>query len=185
MRRFLLALLSVSALPVTVAAAQDALPASLPPEIAERIAARPDRFAGMAVDLIHGHGQGGAIDAVAIDRAIALDRAFFRARAVRPFLESDLDADGTATAAEVTARAATLSAPARIRLLRDWDSADADADGTLSPAELRAHAETSATRAVSPQDESMMRAILAFDADSDGRVTTAEIRAATDAMTQG
>ena len=60
MRRFLLAILSVSALPVTDAAAQDALPASLPPEIAERIAARPDPFAGLAVDLLHGHGQGGA-----------------------------------------------------------------------------------------------------------------------------
>lgn len=179
MRLFLLLLLA------TPAMAQETPLATLPPEIAERIAARPDRFADMAVDLIHGHGRGGAIDATAIDRAIALDRAFFRARAIRPFLESDLDADGTPTAAEVTARAATLSAPARTRLMRDWDAADSDGDGSLTPAELRAHAESAAARAVSPEDEGMMRAILAFDSDGDARITTAEIRSATDAMPQG
>lgn len=179
MRLFLLLLLA------TPAMAQDLPLDTLPPDVAERIAARPDRFADMALDLIHGHGQGGAIDAAAIDRAIALDRAFFRARAIRPFLESDLDGDGTPTAAEVAARADTLSTPARIRLMRDWDAADADADGSLSPSELRGHAQTAAARAVSPEDEALMRAIPAFDADADGRVTPAEIRQAADAMTQG
>ena len=29
-----------------------------------------------------------------VDRALALDRAFFRARALRPLLEADLDFDG-------------------------------------------------------------------------------------------
>lgn len=158
-------------------AAQEAalLPASLPPEVAEAILARPDRFAAMATDLIHGHGTGGTITPSVIETAIALDRAFFRTRALRPFLESDLDADGTLTTPEVTARAATLSPPARARLMRDHAAADADADGTLSPPELRAHAEAGVARASRPLDEGLMRAVAAFDTDADGQTGLAEL----------
>jgi hypothetical protein len=158
-------------------AAQEAalLPASLPPEVAEAILARPDRFAAMATDLIHGHGTGGTITPAVIETAIALDRAFFRTRALRPFLESDLDADGTLTTPEVTARAVTLSPPARARLMRDHAAADADADGTLSPPELRAHAEAGVARASRPLDEGLMRAVAAFDADADGQTGLAEL----------
>ncbi len=158
-------------------AAQEAalLPASLPPEVAEAILARPDRFAAMATDLIHGHGTGGTITPAVIETAIALDRAFFRTRALRPFLESDLDADGTLTTPEVTARAATLSPPARARLMRDHAAADSDADGTLSPPELRAHAEAGVARASRPLDEGLMRAVAAFDTDADGQTGLAEL----------
>ena len=158
-------------------AAQEAaiLPASLPPEVAEAILARPDRFSTMATDLIHGHGTAGAITPTAIETAIALDRAFFRTRALRPFLESDLDADGTLTTAEVTARAATLSPPARARLMRDRAAADADADGSLSPPELRAHAEAEVARASRPLDEGLLRATAAFDVDADGQTALAEL----------
>lgn len=187
MIRPLLALfLLLPTLPATAQQAdvQTAL-ATLPPDVAERIAARPDRFADTAIDLIHGHGTGGAIDAAGIDRALALDRAFFRTRALRSFHESDLDADGAVALPEITARAATLTPPARARLLRDRDAADTDADGTLTPDELRAHATAEAARATRPEDEALLRAILAFDGDGDGRVTAAEIRQATDALSQG
>ena len=158
-------------------AAQEAsvLPASLPAEVAEAILARPDRFATMATDLIHGHGMGGTITPAAVETAIALDRAFFRTRALRPFLESDLDADGTLTTPEITARAATLSPPARAQLLRDHAAADADADGTLSPPELSAFAEAEVARSSRPLDEGLMRAVAAFDADADGQTGLAEL----------
>lgn len=162
------------ATPVT---AQEAapLPPSLPAEVAEAILARPDRFATMAADLIHGHGAGGAITPADVETAIALDHAFYRTRALRPFHESDLDADGTLTTPEVMARAAALSPPARARLMRDHAQADADADGTLSPTELRAYADAQVARASRPLDEGLMRATAAFDADADGQTALAEL----------
>lgn len=178
MRRaiLLLALLSPPAL------AQDApappalvLPATLAPEVAEAILARPDRFADLAADLIHGHGTGGAIAPAAIETAIALDRAYFRARALRPFMEADLDADGTLKAPEITARAATLSTTGRARLMRQQADADADSDGTITQAELSRHAEAATARALRPAEEALLRAVAAFDANADGVTDLSEI----------
>lgn len=163
-------------------AQQAPLPATLPAEVAEAILARPDRFADLAADLIHGHGTGGAISPEAIETTIALDRAYFRARALRPFLEADLDADGTITLPEITARAATLSASARARLMRQWAEADADADGTLSPAELRSYAEAQVARASRPLDEGLLRAVAAFDADANGQTGLPEITRVMEAL---
>lgn len=166
------------------ALAQEAapLPATLPAEVAEAILARPDRFATTAADLIHGHGTGGAITPAAIDTAIALDRAFFRTRALRPFHESDLDADGRITPAEAAARAATLSASGRARLMRQFTAADADADGTLTQTELRSHAEAEVARASRPLDEGLLRATAAFDSDADGQTTLPEVTRAMEAL---
>ena len=177
---FLVALLA------TPAVAQEAslLPASLPAEVAEAIIARPDRFADLAADLIHGHGSGGAITPAAVETAIALDRAFFRTRALRPFHESDLDADGGITPPEAAARGNTLSAPGRARLMRQFGAADADADGTLSPAELRTHAEAEVARASRPLDEGLLRAIATFDANADGQTSLAELTRALEALTR-
>lgn len=170
------ALILLSLFPLPVAAQQVAtLPATLSPDVAEVILARPDRFADLAADLIHGHGTAGAITPTAIETAIALDRAFFRTRALRPFHESDLDADGRITTPEITARAAALSPPARARLMRDLAAADTDADGTLSPAELATHAEAAVARASRPMDEALLRAVAAFDTDADGQASLAEI----------
>lgn len=170
------ALFLLSLLPLPAVAQQVApLPATLSPDVAEVILARPDRFADLAADLIHGHGRGGAITPAAIETAIALDRAFFRTRALRPFHESDLDANGTLTTPEITARAAVLSPPARARLMRDLAAADADADGALSPAELATHAEAAVARASRPLDEALLRAVAAFDTDADGQASLAEI----------
>lgn len=172
----------------TPAAAQEVTPqaalATLPPELAELVSARPARFADGAADTILSHGQDDALTAADVDRAIALDRAYFRARALRPFLEADLDADGSVTRDEARARAAILSAESRARLLRQHGQADMDADGTLSAAELADHATAEAARAVSSGDEAMMRAILAFDLNGDGRATLDEVETAAAALSQ-
>ena len=183
MRRFLPALLCLAG----TAQAQESLPlpVALPPDVAEAILARPDRFAATAADLIHGHGTGGGITAPMIETAIALDRAFFRTRALRPFLESDLDADGSLSQAELLARGATLSAPARARLMRQHGEADTDADGTLSPTELRTFAEAEVARASRPMDEAMLRAILAFDSDADGQTRLSELATALQPLAPG
>ena len=176
MRPFLLsALLAFPATAQETAPLPISLPSSLPPDVAEAILARPDRFADMAADLIHGHGTGGTISPATIETAIALDRAFYRTRALRPFHESDLDGDGTLTPAELAARAATLSPPGRARLMRDATAADADADGTLTPAELAPYAQAQVARALRPLDEGLMRAAAAFDADADGLTALTEI----------
>lgn len=54
---------------------------ALPPEVGERIAARPDRWRELALGMVHGHGHDGALMQADLDRAAALDRAYFRARA--------------------------------------------------------------------------------------------------------
>lgn len=182
MRPFLLLLLA------TPAMAQDLTPqaalATLPAEVAETIAARPARFAEDAADMVLAHGRDDALTAADVDRALALDRAFFRARALRPFLEADLDADGSVTRDEARARASVLGAEGRARLLRLHAQADADADATLTPDELASHAQAEAARALSPQDEAMARAILAFDLNADSRVTLDELRATAAALSQ-
>ena len=176
------------ALLATPAVAQDLTPqaalATLPPEVAETIAARPARFADDAADMVLAHGRDDALTAADVDRALALDRAFLRARALRPFLESDLDADGRVTRDEVRARAAVLGAEGRARLLQLHGQADADADGTLTPDELAAHARAEGARSLTDRDEAMARAILAFDLDGDSRVTLDELRRTASALSQ-
>lgn len=183
MRAIVLALLLA-----TPAVAQDApptsaaLPAALPVDVAEAILARPDRFNDVAANLIRAHGTDGGITPEAIETAIALDRAFFRARALRPFLEADLDADGTLASAEIAARASVLSAPARARLMRQQAEADGDSDGTISQAELRSFAEAQVDRASRPRDEALLRAVAAFDANADGRTDLAEVTSSLQAV---
>jgi hypothetical protein len=178
--------LSVFLIVATPALAQDITPqaalALLPADVAEAIAARPARFAEQSADMILSHGQDDAVTADDIDRALALDRAFFRARALRPFLEADLDADGTITRAEIRARAGVLGADGRARLLRQHGQADIDGDGALAPGELSAHAQAASEQALTPEDAAMARAILAFDLDADGRVTLSEMQAAAAAL---
>ena len=181
MRAFLTLLLLAAPATAQEVTPQQAL-AALPPDIAERIAARPDRFAAMAGDLILAHGTGDAVTGADIDRALSLDRAYFRARALRPFLESDLDADGTVTGDETRARAAILGADGRARLIRAHIRADTDADGSLSPEEIAAQAQADTARALTPEDEGMARAILAFDLNGDGRAALAEIETAAAAL---
>lgn len=152
--------------------------AGLPPELAEQIAARPDRWRDAALEMIHGHGTGGALTQVDIDRSAALDRAFFRARALAPMMQADLDNDGAVTTDEAAARAARLAAGPRAALMMAQAAADADADGTASAAELRAMAEAEAARAAAGADAAMVAALMAFDADADGRLTVAEVGAA-------
>lgn len=179
MRSFLtLTALLLLTLKPTGATAQDVgSPAlsGLPPELAERIAARPDRWRDAALTMIHGHGTGGALTQADIDRAAALDRAFFRARALQPMMQADLDNDGAVTLDEAFARAGRLAAGPRAALMMAHATADGDGDGTASAAELRRMAEAEAASAADGADAQMTSALMAFDADSDGRLTVAEV----------
>ena len=165
------------------AAAQQATGlAALPPDLAERIAARPDRWRDTALSMIHGHGAGGAITQADLDRVAALDRAFYRARALAPMMQADLDNDGAVSTAEASARGGRLSAEQRATLMMAQGAADADGDGTASAAELRAMAEAEAARAGQGGEAEAVAALMAFDADGDGRLTLAEVDAAYAAM---
>lgn len=156
--------------------------ASLPKPEADRILADPARFGSRAMDMIYAHGAAGGVTAADVERVLALDRAFFRARALRPMLEADLDFDGAVTGDEIMARASVLGADGRARLMRGFGAADGDGDGTLSAAEVRAGAEAAARDAVTERDVADARAVLAFDLDGDGRVTAAEIATAMAAL---
>lgn len=179
MRPFLIltALLLVTLNPYRATAQDAGSPAlsGLPPELAERIAARPDRWRDAALTMIHGHGTGGALTQADIDRAAALDRAFFRARALQPMMQADLDNDGAVTVEEASARAGRLAAGPRATLMMAHAAADADGDGTASAAELRRLAEAEAAGAAQGADAQMAAALMAFDGDGDGRLTLAEV----------
>lgn len=175
------ALTLVFAFFATPATAQDSAVdtalASLPAPVADRITADPTRFATRAMDMIYAHGSAGGLSAADVDSALALDRAFLRARTLRPMQEADLDFDGSITADEIAARAAVLGASGRARLMRAHTAADSDGDGSVSATELRAGAEAAAQSGVSDRDVADARAILAFDLDGDGRTAPAEIAA--------
>lgn len=161
----------------------DAL-ASLPPDLAERIAARPDRWRDMALGMVHGHGRDGALMQADIDRAAALDRAYFRARALQPLMEADLDNDGAVTQAEAAARGAVLGLTGRTRLMLTQTAADGDGDGTATAAELRAHAEAAAMQAGQGADAALAAALMGLDLDGDGRLTLDEVAQVADTLAQ-
>lgn len=155
---------------------------ALPPDLAERIAARPDRWRDMALGMVHGHGRDGALVQADIDRAAALDRAFFRARALQPLMEADLDNDGAVTLAEASARAAVLGLTARARLMLTQAAADGDGDGTATASELRAHAEAAALDAGQGAEAALAAGLMGLDLDGDGRLTLAEVAQVADAL---
>ncbi|OYU19502.1 MAG: hypothetical protein CFE34_04900 [Rhodobacteraceae bacterium PARR1] len=156
--------------------------AALPPDVAERIAARPDRWRDMALGMVHGHGRDGALVQADLDRAAALDRAYFRARALQPLIEADLDNDGAVTQAEAAARGGVLGLTARARLMLTQAAADGDADGTATAAELRAHAEAAALQAGQGAEAALAAALMGLDLDGDGRLTLAEVGQVADSL---
>lgn len=156
--------------------------AALPPDVAERIAARPDRWRDMALGMVHGHGRDGALVQADIDRAAALDRAYFRARALQPLIEADLDNDGAVTLAEASARGAVLGLTGRTRLMLTQAAADGDGDGTATAAELRAHAEAAALEAGQGAEAALVAALIGLDLDGDGRLTLAEVAQVADML---
>jgi hypothetical protein len=156
--------------------------AALPPDLAERIAARPDRWRDMALGMVHGHGRDGALVQADLDRAAALDRAFFRARALQPLMEADLDNDGAVTLAEASARAGVLGLTGRTRLMLTQAEADGDGDGTATASELRAHAEAAALESGQGAEAALAATLMGLDLDGDGRLTLAEVTQVADAL---
>ncbi|MBC2833947.1 hypothetical protein [Paragemmobacter straminiformis] len=155
--------------------------AGLPEAQLKRLRADPDRFAAGAMALIFGYGKGGALRREEAEQADAIDRAERRARALAPFVQSDLDNDGAVARAEAEARAAVQGADARARLLAGFAAADGDADGVVSGAEMRAVAEAAATLRAGQGAERYM----AFDLDGDGRLTVEEVQALRAALSAG
>jgi len=157
--------------------------AATPPVLAEpalkRIRASPERFVEAAAVLIHGYGSDGAVDAAAVDRFIALQRAGARASALRKLLAADLDADGAIAADEV---AAAEAATGRGRLIALHGRADGDGDGTVSAVELTLHTAIEALAGFTEAEAQAARAVLACDQDGDGHVTLPEVRAAVAAL---
>lgn len=173
-----LALLPLIVLPLSAQAQSvdvTAALARLPPDLAEKVAARPDRWRAVALEAIHGHGQDGAVTQADLDRALAIDRAFFRARALQPLLEADLDNDAAVTRDEAAARAGTLGLAGRVRLMRLQAEADADGDGTASAAELRDAAEAAALSGGEGGEAALRASLLALDLDGDGRLSVTEV----------
>lgn len=155
--------------------------ARLPEAQVKRLRADPDRFAGAALALIYGSGQGGAVTRAGAEAAERIDLAERRARALGPFLQSDLDNDGAVGGEEVELRAAALGADARARLLLAFAGADSDGDGRVSATELRAMAEAAAMR----RGGQRAAGYFAFDLDADGRLTVAEVEAVRVALAAG
>lgn len=165
-------------------AAQEAVTqalAGLPEAQAKRLRADPDRFAAGALRLIYGSGQSGAVTRAEAEAAERIDLAERRARAMGPFLQSDLDNDGAVGRDEAGLRAASLGADARARLLLGFAAADADRDASVSAVELRAMAEAAAVR----RGGSRAVEYFAFDLDADGRLTVDEVEAVRAALAAG
>lgn len=174
------------ALPVAAQEAVTQALAALPEAQAKRLRADPDRFATGALRLIYGSGQGGAVTRAEAEAAAQIDLAARRARALGPFLQSDLDNDGAVGGGEVRLRAASLGADARARLLLDFAVADGDGDGSVSAVELRAMAEAAALRSGGQGAAGQGGAgYFAFDLDADGRLTVAEVEAVRAALAAG
>lgn len=161
-----------------------ALMARLPEDIAKRVASKPDRFRDLALKVIWSSGQGGVLTQSDLDRRAALDRAYFRARALQPLLEADLDNDGAVTMEEAAARAADLGMMARANLMLVATGADTDHDGTASADELRSHAEAAAAKAGTGADATLTAALMGFDADADGKLAVSEVEAIATALAE-
>lgn len=144
----------------------------------KRLRSDPDRFATGALGLIYGHGHEGAVTKAEAEAAERIDLAERRARALGPFLQSDLDNDGAVGRDEVTLRAGALDADGRARLLVDFGAADTDGDGGVSAVELRAMGQAAALDRGGQRAE----AYFAFDLDADGRLTVAEVLAVREAL---
>ncbi|AWB47759.1 hypothetical protein HYN69_03900 [Gemmobacter aquarius] len=171
----------VFAFPVVAQEAVTQALAALPEAQAKRLRADPDRFAAGALRLIYGSGAAGGISRAEAEAAERIDLAERRARALGPFLQSDLDNDGVVGRDEVLLRAASLGVDARARLLLGFAAADADGDGSVSAVELRGMAEAAAVR----RGGSRAAEYFAFDLDADGRLTVEEVEAVRGALAAG
>lgn len=159
----------------------EGLPPTVPGRLAARLVANPDAVAAAVSDLIHGFGDGVAVDRAAIARSVAMDRARARARALLPVLAADLDGDGQVAADEGRAVAAAAPARARGQLVRALQAADADSDGTILADEAFRWAEGQARLRIDAEDEARLMAYLTLDLNGDGRLMLDEVAQAADA----
>lgn len=152
--------------------------ADSPGLLEKALAADAARFTALAEDVIAGFGGPEGLTRSGIDDHVALDRAAARAGAMRRFLGMDLDNDGAVTRAEHAVSLRAASASARGRLERLFTATDKNADDRISAEEMRLGAAAAGLRAVTPQEEATLHALMALDGDANGALTLDELRAA-------
>ena len=188
--RLLLAVLLALA---AAAAAEDAVPSapqidaatlakSLPEPVLKRLRRNPASFIAAAADAILSYGGKAGLDAGAIDRLVAIDRAKTRAREVERLLRADLDNDAVISKAEFDVLVSVTSAGSKGKLDLAWRQSDLDQNDKVDAAELNAYAQTAALAEVSQGDADGWRALLHFDLDASGFVEIDEVIAAVAAL---
>lgn len=155
---------------------------SLPEPVLKRLRRNPASFIAASADAILTYGTKAGLDAAAIDRFVAIDRAKVRAREVARLLRADLDNDTVIFKAEFDVLVSVTSAGSKGRLDLSWRQADVDHNDKVDTAELNAYAQSVALSEVSQVDADGWRALLLFDLDASGFVEIDEVIAAVAAL---
>ena len=159
-----------------------ALAKTLPEMVLKRLRRYPASFIAASADAILTYGGKAGLDAGAIDRLVAVDRAKVRAREVERLLRADLDNNLKITKAEFEVMVAVTSAGFKGKLDLAWRQADQDANRSVDTTELNAYAQSVAVSEVSDLDAQGWRALLLFDLDASGFVEIDEVIAAVAAL---
>ena len=159
-----------------------ALAKSLPEPVLKRLRRNPAAFIAASAEAMSGFGGKAGLDAGAIDRLVAIDRARTRAREVERLLRADLDNDAVIAKAEFDALMGATSGGSKAKLTVAWQQSDLDHDDKVDAAELNAYAQTAALAVVSQGDADGWRALLHFDLDASGFVEIDEVIAAVAAL---
>ncbi len=155
---------------------------NLPEAVLKRLRRYPASFIAAAADAILTYGGKAGLDAGAIDRLIAIDRAKVRAREIERLLRADLDNDLLISKAEFDILVAVTSAGSKGKLDLAWRQADQNANRSVDTKELNAYAQSIAVSEVSDLDVDGWRALLHFDLDASGFVEIGEVIAAVAAL---
>lgn len=126
--------------------------------------------------MILGYGTDGAIDLVALQNMVAMERADARARAMRRLQGADLDGDGAIDGDEMRIKAASSAAAARGRMIQYFGKADLDGNDQVSVVELQGYANSVALQTFGEDKAANVLALMGFDKNGDGQVTLAEAR---------
>ena len=151
---------------------------SLPEPVLKRLRRNPASYIAAAAEAISTYGGKAGLDAAAIDRFVAIDRAKVRAREVERLLRADLDNDTVIVKAEFETLMGIATGGSKVRLTKAWQQSDLDHNDKVDAAELNAYAQSVALSEVSEVDADGWRALLLFDLDASGFVRIDEVIAA-------
>ena len=154
----------------------------LPEPVLKRLRRYPASFIAASAEVILTYGTKAGLDAAAIDRFVAIDRAKVRAREVERLSRADLDNDSVVFKAEFDVLVSVTPAGSKGRLELGWRQADVDHDDKVDAAEMNAFAQSVALSEVSEADADGWRALLLFDLDASGFVEIDEVIATVAAL---